>query len=228
MNTGPAERSAGPVFRWGITFFLDVPFHPFTLRRALRGLPLLATRQAPEIDSDQSEEAFMASAAEEQKNELLVPVTQHWMKARIDAPLASMDRLDQNAKQVIALAAGVQAVLIAVIKLAEVTDKAMLSFAAVSFSLLFSSTVCCAILLYRQPAYIGMTSIVSFLKQNDPPQIVNLLATQIEEMCREVDRLLRDKRRLLALALGFFAASTLSSIGCLILMILKAGTQSPG
>lgn len=157
----------------------------------------------------------------EWKNELLVPVTEHWMKARIDAPLAAMDRLDQNAKQMIALAAGLQAVLTAVIKLAKVTDTWMLGLAIVSFGVLFLSTACSAFVLYRQPAYMGMKSVVSFVEQNDPAKIVALLATQVEHMCTEVDSLLAQKKGLLAWSLGLFATSMLTSIGCLIVMIVN-------
>lgn len=152
-------------------------------------------------------------------NELVAPITQHWMKARIDAPLAVMDRLDQNAKQMIALAAGLQAVLTAVIKLAGITDKGMLSLAIVSFALLFLSTICSAFLLFQQPAYTGLKPIVSFLEQDDPVEIVRLFGGQVEQMCKEFDSLLRRKKHLLVGALGLFAASMLTSIGCLVLMM---------
>lgn len=162
---------------------------------------------------------MQTTAPETQKNELLVPITQHWMKARIDAPLAATDRLDQNAKQMIALAAGLQAVLTAVIKLAGITDKGMLSLAIVSFALLFLSTACSAILLFRQATYTGLRPILSLVEQSDPAKLTTLFAGQVEAMCREFDLLIRQKKHLLALALAFFAASMLTSIGCLVLMM---------
>lgn len=162
----------------------------------------------------------------ESVSELLVPITGHWMKARIDAPMAAMDRLDQSAKQMVALAGGLQAVLTAVIKIAKVDEPVMLSLAAVSFIFLVATMGFSAMVLYRQQTYIGASSIVQLLKQSSPAAMIPIFAEQVERMCKDADRVLERKRVLLGRSLACFAISMTMSVGCVLVMIVMGSRDT--
>jgi hypothetical protein len=154
-------------------------------------------------------------------NHLLAPIAEHWLKARVDAPLAAVERLDQNAKQLIALAAALQTALTAVIKLAKVEDPWMLSLAMVSFALLFTSTIFATVVLHRQQGLQVAESVVPMLKTRSSGDVLDELSRQIEAVCRDVDTVLQAKKKALTVALGCFAASMLGSIGCLSVALIQ-------
>jgi hypothetical protein len=152
-------------------------------------------------------------------NELMLPVAEYWLKARIDAPLAGVERLDQNAKQMIALAGGLQVVLTAIIKLAPDVQPAMLRIAMVSFSFLFLSVVCSAIVLFRQQRVLATRFILPVLSKTSTPDIMDALTDQVTKICEDVDGVVKWKKSFLIAALASFAVSMLGSIGCLYVML---------
>ncbi|HET7461872.1 MAG TPA: hypothetical protein VFJ82_11520 [Longimicrobium sp.] len=158
----------------------------------------------------------LAEAAK--SDELLGRVAEHWMNARIDAPLATTDRIDQSAKQMIALAAGLQALLAAVVKIAKV-DHRMLEFAVVAFAFLFLSIIFSAGTILLQTDYMRTSSILELLEGPRDIRMLTALGNQIHQMCRQVDRVLRHKRILLAAAMIAFCCSLAASLACLSSML---------
>jgi hypothetical protein len=153
------------------------------------------------------------------QNELLVPVVEHWLKARIDAPLAALERLDQNAKQMIAVAGGIQVVLTAIVKLTPDIKPEMMKIAMVSFSFLFLSVVFCAIVLFRQQQILATKDVIPVLRKTSPSEIMDALSGQVNAICKDVDAVLKWKKWFLIGALTSFSISMLGSIGCLYVML---------
>ena len=152
---------------------------------------------------------------------LLNTAAQQWMKARLDAPLAATDRIDQNAKQLLALAATLQAVLLAVVKVARVSDQLMLSLAVVAFVFLFTSIVFAAFTIYHQTNYMLTSSVLELIQSQGAEQLLSRLGEQIHSMCAQVDRVLQRKRWLLGWGMAAFCASLLASLGCLLSMLFR-------
>ena len=163
------------------------------------------------------------SATVAKPDELIASATEYWMKARLDAPLAATDRIDSNAKQLIALATAVLTVLSAVIKIAKVSDQVLLGFAATAFMFLFVSVVFAAYTIYVQTDYVRTSSILELLKEPRGEGMLTVLGVQINDMCSQVDRVLRRKRKLLGWGMFAFCGSLLSSLGCLVTILIRAG-----
>ena len=160
-----------------------------------------------------------AAVREECAYDLLQPVAEHWLKARIDAPLAALERFDQNAKQMIALAAGLQVVLTAVIKLAPVDDPRLLRIAIASFSFLFLCVVFAAIVLFQHHRVLATKNVVPLLGMTRPAEIMDGLEQQVRDICEDVDGLLKWKKWFLFGSLISFSLSMLGSIACLVVML---------
>lgn len=148
------------------------------------------------------------------------------MKARIDAPLATVDRLDQNAKQLLALATTLQALLVTVIKLAAISNRYLLAFGIFAFVFLFLSIAFSARAILEQVTYIGVTSIIDLLNGPRDRAMVPVLGEQLELMCKSVDYTLRQKRKLLGMGMGFFTVSLFGSLGCLVFVLLNGRVPS--
>jgi hypothetical protein len=168
----------------------------------------------------------IATAVAPQSDELLGNVTEYWMKARIDAPTATINRLDQNAKQFIALATGLQALLSAVVKIAKPSDPLLLGFAVTAVAFLFLSIVLSAFTLYVQTDYIGTSSILELLRGPRDARMINAFACQVHNMCAQVDHVLRRKRIFLAWGMVAFCFSLLASLACLSNVAIKAWMEA--
>ena len=152
--------------------------------------------------------------------QLLETVAEYWMKARIDAPLAAVERMDQNAKQLIALAAGLQGLLTTVVKVAKIHDPVLLGFAVFAFVWLAFAIIFCAAVLYAQMKYLGMVSIVELLR-SPRDGMVQVLAGQMAVMCEAVDCTLEAKRAKLRIAMGCFVGSMAGGLACLVYVMLN-------
>jgi hypothetical protein len=159
--------------------------------------------------------------ADDPSSLLLNTAAQQWMKARLDAPLGATDRIDQNAKQLLALASTLQAVLIAVVKIARVSDKLMLSLAVTAFVFLFISIVFASFTIYHQTNYMRTSSVLELIQSQGSEQLLSRLGEQINGMCAQVDGILQRKRGLLGWGMAAFCASLLASLGCLLSMLLR-------
>ena len=162
-----------------------------------------------------SMQAPTAPASKSAHDELLLPVAEYWMKTRIDAPLQAITRLDENAKQLIVIAAALQGLLTAVLKLdRETLDPEMFYWAVAGFSTLFLTVGFAALALVSQVKYLGLTPITKLLTPSCS-DMVTTLGEQVRLMCVQVDRVLARKRILIAISMSMFALSFIASIGCL-------------
>jgi hypothetical protein len=157
--------------------------------------------------------------AMEEKDELLAIVAEHWMKTRIDAPLAAIDRLDQNAKQMIALCGVLQGALTAVVKIAEIDNPVLLSFATISFVFLFLSIYYSAKAVQAQVKYLGTSSVLKLLKASREAMMLTELAIQVQKMCIKVDATLDRKSHLITLGMRWFTLSMAGGLSCLLYTI---------
>ena len=158
--------------------------------------------------------------AESADDKLLVTVAEHWMKARIDAPLAAIERLDQNAKQLLALAGTLQAVLVVVVKLTKVHEAPLLIFGLFALLFLVLSIACAARAIYVQTTYIGTRSIIDLLNGPRDRGMIPILGDQLEIMCRAVDATLSRKQRLIGRGMTCFTISLGGSFGCLMYVLI--------
>lgn len=158
--------------------------------------------------------SILSPAPPQQNNELLEVIIQHWAKARIDAPLQLIERLDGLARQLILIGGGLEAVTATVLKLRPPADPRVVIVALWGLGFLLAMIASCAVLLVHQSKQLHAYPIYELVRFAPEASLASGLDRQIQAWCVDIDRVVSWKRRCLALAMLFLMFAFIATFIC--------------
>lgn len=142
----------------------------------------------------------------------------HWVKARIDSPLAALARMDDAAKQVAAVGGVLQAVLMVVIKLDHTDLTPYLGALAITGALALLLTIGLAVrVVFILPRDLDASGVYSLLSQPHTPGDVS---EEIYAWCGRIKTASNAKRKVLSAAVGMLVLSLLVSFLCIVQVVM--------
>jgi hypothetical protein len=141
---------------------------------------------------------------------------EHWVKARIDSPLAMIVRTDEAAKQLIAVAGVLEAVLFVIVKLDDSGISPRVASLAVTAGVALLITIgLAAMLVCLQPRDLNASDVYLLLNHAKmPDRAPQDLSAAICKWCGGISGVARAKQALLAIAAIMLLVSLSASVMC--------------
>lgn len=147
-------------------------------------------------------------------------VVEHWAKARIDTPLQMTGRLDEIARQIIAIAGVLQGLIITLAKVEEGRP----GFLMVVFSGLASVCFIAAISLsaraiHHQSNQLQAGPVFQMLRNADSGAVLEDLNRQIACWCSDAENIARAKRARIDQAMAAFVGGLVALLACFVVNV---------
>lgn len=160
----------------------------------------------------------VADLAGTQEDGLFDAVVQHWAKARIDNPLQVASRLDDSARQLIAVGGILEGLLIAVFTFGKAIDNPPSDYVIAAFLSLLVMSACAAITIYTQTKDLGAFPIYQMLRQPGPTRLESL-DREVKDWCDTLGKVVARKRAWLTAAFTAFIGSLGAICACTLRML---------
>lgn len=160
----------------------------------------------------------VANLPDVREDGLFDAVVQHWAKARIDNPLQVASRLDESARQLIAVGGILEGLLIAVFTFGKAIDNPPSDYVIAAFLSLLIMSACAAITIYTQTKDLGAFPIYQMLRQPGPTRLESLDG-EVKGWCDNLGRVINRKRAWLTGAFIAFIGSLAAICACTLRML---------
>lgn len=146
-------------------------------------------------------------------------VLQHWAVARIDGPMKVTERFDEAAKQLIVVGGLMQGLFFAVVALKNPGSQAPLWIVSLFFLPLIALVFCAAKVICIVPLKMEAINTYTLMRRAMDGVPDRELTAAVEEWCREIDRIAKEKHAWLFKANMLFLLSSVLAVGVLLPLI---------